>query len=140
MIRIFGRHCIELLDALLPEGPVIRLVDRDGNIETAYTSDENELDVPMAVVCNGSTASAAELFTAALKDYNKATIVGTTTYGKGCMQTMTELPFGGIARIRFNGYDLNRLLGPVPPRYFSANIAIFSRRAPLRRVVSNIYP
>ncbi len=94
-----------ILDALLPEGPVIRLVDRDGNIETAYTSDENELDVPMAVVCNGSTASAAELFTAALKDYNKATIVGTTTYGKGCMQTMTELPFGGAISITTRLYN-----------------------------------
>ena len=45
----------------------------------------------MVVVVNGSTASAGELFTAALKDYDKATVVGVTTYGKGSMQT--TIPF-----------------------------------------------
>lgn len=49
----------------------------------------------MAVLCNGETASAAELFTAALRDYELATIVGTTTYGKGSMQTIRSLlPYG----------------------------------------------
>lgn len=49
----------------------------------------------LAVLCNGNTASAAELFTAALRDYELATVVGTTTYGKGSMQTIHNLaPFG----------------------------------------------
>lgn len=77
----------KVLDYLLPEGPVARTVDKNGNEEVVYTSDENELDVPMIVVCNGNTASAGELFCAALRDYNKAKIVGTNTYGKGTMQT-----------------------------------------------------
>ena len=49
----------------------------------------------MAVVVNSSTASAAELFTSALRDYDKATVVGTVTYGKGCMQTLYSMKNGG---------------------------------------------
>ncbi|MBQ7836496.1 MAG: S41 family peptidase [Clostridia bacterium] len=79
------------LDILLPEGPVIRTIDKNGVEEIVYTSDENETDIPMVVLANGSTASAGELFTAALRDYDKATVVGVTTYGKGSMQT--TIPF-----------------------------------------------
>lgn len=79
-----------VLDKLLPEGPIIRIVDKDGNEETR-NSDANELELPMAVLINGETYSAAELFAAALRDYEKATLVGTTTYGKGTMQSIIEL-------------------------------------------------
>lgn len=82
----------KVLDILLPEGTVLRTVDKKGNEEVLYTSDENELKLPMAVLVNESTASAAELFAAALRDYDKAFLVGTNTYGKGSMQT--TIPFG----------------------------------------------
>jgi len=84
-----------ILDSLLPEGPIIRTVDKSGTETTPYKSDEAELDMPMAVIVNGSTASAAELFTSALMDYEKATVVGTLTYGKGCMQSIFPLQSGG---------------------------------------------
>lgn len=84
-----------ILDSLLPEGPIIRTVDKTGREDTPYSSDAEELDMPMAVIVNSSTASAAELFTSALKDYGKATVVGTVTYGKGCMQTIYPLQSGG---------------------------------------------
>lgn len=83
-----------VLDMLLPEGPVIRTVDRDGNEETVYTSDKEEIKMPMAVIANGNTASAGELFTAALRDYKKATVVGENTYGKGSMQTVKSFNDG----------------------------------------------
>ena len=83
-----------VLDYLLPEGPVIRTVDKNGNETVDYVSDANELDMPMAVIANDKTASAGELFTAALKDYGKAKVVGTTTYGKGCMQSYFNLSDG----------------------------------------------
>ncbi len=83
----------EILDMLLPKGPIIRAVDRYGQ-EEVINSDENEFNYPMAVVANGSTASAAELFTSALKDYKKAVIVGEKTYGKGTMQSVISLPDG----------------------------------------------
>ena len=58
----------------------------------------------MAVLVNSSTASAAELFTSALMDYDKATIVGDTTYGKGCMQTTYGLPDGGALKVTYRMY------------------------------------
>ena len=89
----------EIIDMIVPEGPVIRLEYKGQDIATYYKSDKNEIDMPMAVIANGQTASAAELFTSALKDYKKATVVGTKTYGKGCMQSMIPLSFGGGVKL-----------------------------------------
>ncbi len=83
----------EVLDFLLPEGPMVRIVDSDGT-ETERTSDNNEFTAPMCVLVNGSTASAAELFASALQDYDKATLIGETTYGKGTVQRIMALPDG----------------------------------------------
>ena len=85
----------EIIDMIVPEGPVIRLEYKGRDVETYYNSDASEIDMPMAVLVNGQTASAAELFTSALKDYGKATVIGTTTYGKGCMQSIIPLSYGG---------------------------------------------
>jgi carboxyl-terminal processing protease len=84
---------VAILDMLLPEGPVIRIIDRYGQ-ESVLESKEGCYDYPMAVLTNGNTASAAELFTSALRDYEKAVIVGETTYGKGTMQSVIPLPDG----------------------------------------------
>ncbi len=92
------------LDMLVPEGPVIRTVDKDGNEEIVYTSDENEIDIPMAVLMNGNTASAGELFAATLKDYDKAVLVGTTTFGKGSMQTIKSFNDGTAFKYTYRYY------------------------------------
>lgn len=84
----------KMLDKLLPAGPVVRQKAKTGGITTIYTSDAAEVKLPMAVLTNGSTASAAELFTAALKDYGKAKSVGEKTYGKGTMQRIFDLGDG----------------------------------------------
>ncbi len=96
---------VNILDYILPEGPIVRIFDADGNEVKTYSSDAKELDIPMSVLVNGSTASAAELFTSAVKDYNKATIVGTTTYGKGCMQSTIPLSFGGACSVTYRMYN-----------------------------------
>lgn len=90
---------VEILDYLLPEGPVVHILDRDMNVLETHTSDKNEVDAEMVVLTNGNTASAAELFTSALRDYEKATLVGTKTYGKGCGQTPYMLSNGGVLYI-----------------------------------------
>ena len=59
----------------------------------------------MSVLVNENTASAAELFTSALKDYNKAISVGTKTYGKGTMQIMIPLPDGGAFKFSYRFYS-----------------------------------
>ena len=80
----------ETLDILLPEGPIIRYTYRNGKEEIRY-SDAEDISAPMAVLMNESTASAAELFCAALKDYEKAVLIGAKTYGKGTMQGIYAL-------------------------------------------------
>ena len=92
-----------ILDFLLPEGPIIRIVDKTDN-EDVISSDANEFNYPMAVVTNENTASAAELFTAALKDYDKAISVGVTTYGKGSIQSIIPLYDGSALRISYGLY------------------------------------
>ena len=93
----------EILDYLLPEGPIIRAVDRNGKWDTIY-SNASSIDLPMAVLVNGSTASAAELFTSALRDYGKAVVVGTRTFGKGTMQSVIPLDDGSAISISTRMY------------------------------------
>jgi len=78
----------EILDYLLPKGDLMRTVDAEDNYTTIETSDEKFLDMPMAVVMNSGTASAGELFAAAIKDYGTGKLVGDQTFGKGSMQSI----------------------------------------------------
>jgi len=80
-----------ILDYLLPEGPIIRAFDKAGNW-TQIDSDKDQFEAEMVIIVNENTASAAELFSSAMKDYEKATLVGTLTYGKGTMQSVMTLP------------------------------------------------
>ncbi len=94
---------VTILDYLLPEGPIVRFIDKYGNTEV-IESKKSMLNVPMAVIVDSATASAAELFAAALKDYEMATIVGTTTYGKGTMQTTIPLSDGSAVHLSTRFY------------------------------------
>ncbi len=76
---------VELADYLLPEGPVFRSVEYTGQ-EEVYTSDAKCVDVPMAVLVNGESYSAAEFFAAVLSEYDVAVVVGQPTCGKGYFQ------------------------------------------------------
>jgi len=89
----------QMLDVILPEGPVITSTDKSGKTKVMYSSDSAEISVPMAVLINKNTASAAELFAAALQDYDKAELVGSTTYGKGVMQDIYPLTDGSAIKI-----------------------------------------
>lgn len=93
-----------VLDMLLPEGPIIRWMDKDGKEGGIKSDADFILDAPMAVIVNGSTASAGELFAAALKDYKKAVIVGETTFGKGSMQSFYTLSDGSVIKLTRSYY------------------------------------
>jgi len=95
----------EVLDMLLPEGPIVRIESADGKEQIKTSDEEHRLDAPMAVLINGSTASAAELFTSALRDYEKATSIGTNTFGKGTMQTVYQLSDGSGVVLSTNLYN-----------------------------------
>ncbi len=85
----------QILDPLLPEGVIATATYQDGNSETVVYSDASELELPMVVLVNENSASAAELFSASLRDFDKAQLVGTTTYGKGVMQNTIRMDDGG---------------------------------------------
>lgn len=85
----------ECVDPLLPEGVIATAEYVDGHSETLVYSDASELNLPMIVLVDKETASAAELFAASLRDFGKAKLVGEQTYGKGVMQTTTEFENGG---------------------------------------------
>ena len=93
-----------VLDFLLPEGPIIRIVSKDGS-EQVLSSDAGCVEAPMAVLINGNTASAAELFASALRDYGKAKLIGTKSYGKGTMQTMMRLTDNSALSISTQMYN-----------------------------------
>ncbi len=95
----------QMLDKLLPKGAIAYQRTKDGKKTEIYTSDAKQVDLPMATLTNGNTASASELFVAALKDYNKAKSVGATTYGKGVMQTRYDLSDGSAIRITTAYFD-----------------------------------
>ena len=89
----------EMLDILLPKGEIGYAVYNNGRRESLAKSDAGEIDLPMAVLVNGSSASAAEYFASALRDYEKAILVGETTFGKGIMQSTMALGDGTAVRL-----------------------------------------
>ena len=93
----------DMLDFLLPEGPVFISRDRAGN-ESVTTSDASCVDLPMAVLVNANTYSAAEFFAAELQERDAAVIVGEPTSGKGYSQQTFTLPHGGAVAISTAAY------------------------------------
>ncbi|MGI5894346.1 MAG: S41 family peptidase [Candidatus Merdivicinus sp.] len=95
----------KVLDYLLPEGDIVSVTNNKGENEVLYTSDANCVDMPMVVLVDGNTASAAELFSAALRDYHKAELVGVNTFGKGIMQTAYSLSDGSAINLTTHYYN-----------------------------------
>ena len=93
----------DMLDFLLPEGPVFISRDRAGN-ESVTTSDASCVDLPMAVLVNANTYSAAEFFAAELQERGAAVVVGEPTSGKGYSQQTFTLPYGGAVNISTAAY------------------------------------
>lgn len=95
---------VKLLDYLLPEGPLFRSVDYSGKEEIDY-SDASCVDIPMAVLVNDDSYSAAEFFAAALQEYEAAVIVGTQTCGKANYQQTFRLSDGSAIAISTGHYQ-----------------------------------
>ena len=93
----------EMLDPLLPEGTIMTLRTKDGT-ETVYESDAEMLDLPLAVLVDAQSISAAEFFAAALQEYDRATLVGTHTTGKGRAQQTIELSDGSAVNLSVEEY------------------------------------
>ena len=115
----YADELVKVLDYLLPEGELFRTVNYAG-LEDVDMSDANCLEIPMAVLVNSESYSAAEFFAAALREYGVATIVGQPTVGKGYYQRTYELKDGsavGISEGKYftpNGVSLAEAGGLVP--------------------------
>lgn len=90
---------VKILDDILPEGVVVYTEDKNGNRQNYTSSGDTHLDYPMAVLINGDSASAAEILAGAIKDYEYGTLIGTTTYGKGIVQTNFPLEDGDAVKL-----------------------------------------
>lgn len=93
-----------VLDPLLGEGTIAVADYNDGKQETLVTSDAEKIDLPMVVLTNSSSASGAELFACALRDFGGAKLVGLKTYGKGVMQNTYSLSNGGAVKFTVATY------------------------------------
>ena len=80
---------VEMLDIFLEKGLLVAYTDsKDGEEVKSYTKKEDKFDKPLVIMINGNSASASELFTQTMRDYERATVLGTTSYGKGVYQTL----------------------------------------------------
>ncbi|MCD8324336.1 MAG: S41 family peptidase [Clostridiales bacterium] len=94
----------DMLDLILPEGLILYTEDRDGNREEYMTTDADSLDLPLVVLVDENSASASEIFAGAIQDRDAGTIVGTTTYGKGVVQSVRSLSDGSAFKVTTHRY------------------------------------
>lgn len=87
------------VDQILDEGIILTVRDKNGKEEVYKAKDKEKIDLPIVILTNAQTASAAEVFTSSLHDNGKAYTVGTKTYGKGVVQTVFDLGDRSIAKI-----------------------------------------
>lgn len=92
-----------IADYILPEGIITYTETRTG-IRQEYKSDKQEIDIPMAVLINGSSASASEILAGALKDYKRAEIIGQTSFGKGIVQKVFPFSDGSGMSMTISKY------------------------------------
>ena len=87
-------QAVSIADELLPTGVVVYVKERGGNRQDYY-SDESMYDVPLVVLVNGMSASASEIMASAVQAFDRGTVIGTNTYGKGIVQTLRTYPEDG---------------------------------------------
>lgn len=93
-----------MLDEMLPEGLIVYTEDKNGQREEEYSDEEHKFTKPLAVLINGSSASASEIYAGAIKDYGIGTIIGTQSFGKGIVQRIIELGDGSALKLTISNY------------------------------------
>jgi carboxyl-terminal processing protease len=96
-------QAVDIASLFIEDGTVMQIQYKD-SVEVRTTTGDAITDLPLVVLVDGSSASASEIFSAAVKDNGRAELVGTQTYGKGVMQNTTKLSFGGAIKYTFASY------------------------------------
>ncbi len=94
----------DVLNTILPKGLIVYTEDKYGKREEELCDGKTPIDIPLAILVNGNSASASEIFAGAVKDHQVGTIVGTTTYGKGVVQTVKDLGDGSALKLTISNY------------------------------------
>ncbi len=89
----------DILDDILPKGITVYTEDKYGQRQTYTSDEEHKMEIPMAVLINGNSASASEIFAGAIKDYEYGTLIGTKSFGKGIVQTVKQLNDGSAIKL-----------------------------------------
>lgn len=107
---------VDMLDYMLPAGKIVYTEDKDGNVTSEYKStDDEQFTKPLAILVNGYSASASEIFAGAIKDYGIGTLVGSNTFGKGIVQRVFPLEDGSAVKLTIakyftpNGNDIHKV-------------------------------
>ncbi len=95
---------VSILDRILPPKLLVYTEDKNSKREEQYAKDKKKVTVPMAVLINGNSASASEIFAGTLQDYKTATIVGTTSFGKGIVQSVYPFNDGTAVKLTISKY------------------------------------
>lgn len=95
---------VSILDRLLPKCLIVYTEDKYKNREEEYAKNPDTFDKPLAVLINGNSASASEIFAGAIQDYGIGTIVGTTSFGKGIVQKVIPLTDGTAVKLTISKY------------------------------------
>lgn len=94
----------DILDQILPEGLIVYMEDKDGHRVEYHADDERSIDCEVAVLVNGYSASASEIFAGAIQDYEIGPVIGTQTYGKGVVQKTYSLSDGSAFKLTVQKY------------------------------------
>ena len=89
----------DMLDLMLPKGLIVYTEDKDGKKTEMKSDEEHQFTKPLAVLVNGNSASASEIFAGAIKDYQYGTLIGTKTFGKGIVQSVRQLSDGSAIKL-----------------------------------------
>lgn len=95
---------VDIARSILPKGLIVYTEDKYGEREEYTCDGKNELDMPLVVLINGNSASASEILAGAIKDYDKGTLIGTTTFGKGIVQRILPLTDGTALKLTISSY------------------------------------